>query len=247
MSVEVVMHREQPCTPQKPKVYHTDQLGRGFMRNASVAPFFGGRFSPPTQNHSMPFHGVKFQPSEACPRNFIICDQTDNRSQIMFHPTIHSKLCYSGLDFCFPSFKEDITKVHTDIDERESSPLKEDSDDIDALLNYDEEEEEESDDEVVSTARTCGNYPSDSFDSCSSHGSRPRKSRSPTFSQESYGNDSNCSSRKRQKMKKMVKALKRIVPGGNQMNTVAVLDEAVRYLKSLKVEVETLGAGNIKT
>ncbi|KAL8108288.1 transcription factor bHLH144 [Apium graveolens] len=240
------MHREQPCTPQKPKVYHTDQLGRGFMCRAPVAPFFGGTYSPPSQNHLMPFHGVKFQPSEACPRNFIICDQTDNRSQIMFHPTIHSKVCYPGLDFCFPSFKEDSAKVHKNVDGREASPLKENSDDIDALLNYDEEEEEESDDEVVSTARTSGNDSSDSFDSCSSHGSRTRKSRSPTFSHEPYGNDSNCCGRKRQKMKKTVKALKRIVPGGNQMNTVAVLDEAVRYLKSLKVEVETLGAGNIK-
>lgn len=241
------MHREQQFTPQKPEAYHTDQLGRGFILSAPVAPFFGGTFSP-TQNHLMPLHGVKFQPSEACPRNFIICDQTNNGSQIMFHPTIHSKLCYPGLNFCFPSIEEDSGKVHTNIYGREASPLKEDSDDIDALLNYDEEEEEECDDEVVSTARTCGNYPSDLFDSCSSHGgSRSRKSRSPTFSQEPYGNDSNCSGRKRQKVKKMVKALKRIVPGGNQMNTVAVLDEAVRYLKSLKVEVETHGAGNIKT
>ncbi|THG12162.1 hypothetical protein TEA_025025 [Camellia sinensis var. sinensis] len=36
-------------------------------------------------------------------------------------------------------------------------------------------------------------------------------------------------------MRKMVKTLRGIVPGANQMNTVAVLDEAVRYLKSLKV------------
>lgn len=218
------------------------------MRSAPIAPLFGGTFFPLIQNHSTPFHGVKFQPSEACPRNFIICDQTDNRSQIMFHhPTIHRKICYPGLNFCFPSFEEDSAKVNTNIDGREAFPLKEDSNDIDALLNYDEEEDEECDDEEVSTARTCGNYLSDSFDSCSSHGSKPRKSRLHTVSQDSYGNDSNCSGRKRQKMKNMVKALKRIVPGGNQMNTVTVLDEAVRYLKFLKVEVETLGVGNIKT
>ena len=30
------------------------------------------------------------------------------------------------------------------------------------------------------------------------------------------------------------------------MNTVAVLDEAVRYLKSLKVEVQKLGVGDLK-
>lgn len=241
------MHSEQPFAPQKPEVQHSDQLGGGYICSAPFAPFFGGPYSPPTLNYSMPSHGVKFQPSEACPRNFIICDQTDNRSQIMFHPTIQNKMCYSGLNFRFPSFEEDNAEVNTTIDGREASPMKEDSDDIDALLNYDEEEEEDCDDEVVSTARTCANYPSDFFDSCSSYGSRLRKSSLPTFSQDSFGNDSNCSDRKRQKVKKMVKALKSIVPGGNQMNTVTVLDEAVRYLKSLKVEVQTLGVGNIKT
>ena len=30
------------------------------------------------------------------------------------------------------------------------------------------------------------------------------------------------------------------------MNTVAVLDEAIRYLKSLKVEVQKLGVGDLK-
>jgi hypothetical protein len=43
-------------------------------------------------------------------------------------------------------------------------------------------------------------------------------------------------------MKKMVRTLKGIIPGGDRMDTPAVLDEAVRYLKSLKVEVKKLGA-----
>uniref|UniRef100_A0A0A9FRA7 BHLH domain-containing protein n=2 Tax=Arundinoideae TaxID=156631 RepID=A0A0A9FRA7_ARUDO len=42
-------------------------------------------------------------------------------------------------------------------------------------------------------------------------------------------------------MKKMMRTLKGIIPGGNQMDTPAVLDEAVRYLKSLKVEAKKLG------
>ncbi|KAM1094054.1 hypothetical protein ACFX2B_008981 [Malus domestica] len=51
--------------------------------------------------------------------------------------------------------------------------------------------------------------------------------------------------RKRQKMKKMVRVLRGIVPGGNEMNTVAVLDEAVQYLKSLKVELQKIGVENL--
>ncbi|KAJ0455739.1 putative transcription factor bHLH family [Helianthus annuus] len=54
------------------------------------------------------------------------------------------------------------------------------------------------------------------------------------------------SSGKREKMKKMVKSLRGIVPGGNaEMNTVDVLDEAVKYLKSLKVEAHKMGFGNL--
>ncbi|CAN6546156.1 unnamed protein product [Malus baccata var. baccata] len=60
------------------------------------------------------------------------------------------------------------------------------------------------------------------------------------------GSSSSCNSeRKRQKMKKMVRALRGIVPGGNEMNTVAVLDEAVQYLKSLKVELQKIGVENL--
>ena len=46
--------------------------------------------------------------------------------------------------------------------------------------------------------------------------------------------------KKRERMKKMVKKLRGIIPGGERMDTPAVLDEAVKYLKSLKVEVKKL-------
>lgn len=47
-------------------------------------------------------------------------------------------------------------------------------------------------------------------------------------------------------MKKMIKTLRGIIPGGgDQMDTPAVLDEAVKYLKSLNVEVKKkLGVQN---
>ncbi|KAF9619356.1 hypothetical protein IFM89_006543 [Coptis chinensis] len=50
----------------------------------------------------------------------------------------------------------------------------------------------------------------------------------------------------RRRMKKMVKALRSIVPGADQMNTATVIDEVVTYLKSLKVEVKKHGLRNFK-
>lgn len=75
-----------------------------------------------------------------------------------------------------------------------------------------------------------------SLDSCSNYESSPpaKKMRRKMWS-------CNGSERKRLKMRKMVMALRGIIPGANQMNSVGVLDEAVRYLKSLKVEVQKLG------
>ena len=57
---------------------------------------------------------------------------------------------------------------------------------------------------------------------------------------------SGSSERKREKMRKMVNTLREIVPGGKQMNSVAVIDEAVKYLKSLKVELQKVDVGNLK-
>ncbi|CAN6546152.1 unnamed protein product [Malus baccata var. baccata] len=75
---------------------------------------------------------------------------------------------------------------------------------------------------------------------------RKRSLRSSLEKSSGVGSSSSCNSeRKRQKMKKMVRALRGIVPGGNEMNTVAVLDEAVQYLKSLKVELQKIGVENL--
>ncbi|KAG4124427.1 hypothetical protein ERO13_D10G039900v2 [Gossypium hirsutum] len=134
-----------------------------------------------------------------------------------------------------------------DVGEETSSFLKEDSDDIDALLSSEEEEQVEYDEEEVSTARTFGNYEFDTADSRSAHGSKPKKNKSSSYTLKSSGNSSCCDPEiKRLKMKEMVKVLRGIVPGADEMDTVAVLDGAVRYLKSLKVEVQKLGVGNFK-
>jgi hypothetical protein len=224
-----------------------NQVGNSYM-HIPVASAVGAVLNS-NAKHLTPFHGVELQPSEVCPKNFIIFDQTDQRSQVMFHPTIAHKFNGPGINIPATYIEDNFEVKEADHIEREiSPPLKEDSDDIDALLSFEEyEQEEEEDDEEVSTARTNGDYGSTSPDSFSNYGSKPKKNRYSSSIQESSGTgDSSNSERKRQKMKKMVRALRGMVPGGNQMNTVAVLDEAVKYLKSLKVEVQKLGVGDLK-
>nr|XP_043619350.1 transcription factor bHLH144 [Erigeron canadensis] len=170
---------------------------------------------------------VDLHPSHDCPRNYVIFDRTDRHSQIMYNP---------GLNMGAPYFPD--TKVMQK-DANSSRVMKEDMADIDALLSFEDEDEEEyEEEEEASTARTAGNDTSDTSDSCSS---RPRNWFGSTSAHESKGSEG-----KREKMRKMVKSLRGIVPGGNrQMSTADVLDEAVKYLKTLKVEAQKMGVGNL--
>ncbi|KAF8413594.1 hypothetical protein HHK36_001586 [Tetracentron sinense] len=221
------------------------QVGSGYMYNAPAAPALGATLLSGAKL-SMPFHGVEFQPSEVCPKNFIIFDQTDNRSRIMFHPASAPKFNCPVFDTRAAYILDNGGGKDAVKDNREpSSPMKENTEDIDALLSL-EDDEQEDDDEEVSTARTLGSYGSSSPDSCSNYGPKPRKLKSSSIHKSSSSGNSSNGERKRQRMKKMVKALRGIVPGGKQMNTAAVIDEAVKYLKSLKVEVKKLGTGNFK-
>ncbi|KAK6133579.1 hypothetical protein DH2020_032708 [Rehmannia glutinosa] len=223
--------------PEKPMLPLGDKVGY-YMQNPPMASVFFNGFVPAGIKPIMPFPNVDIQPSNACPRNYIIFDQTNNRSQIMFHPEISSKLFYPGFGVETP---DNVVQKDINDDRKISSPLEEeDSDDIDALLSTEHEENEEcDDDEVVSTARTDAIYECSSPDSCSNYESVSKKRR-PLFGK-SGGNE-----KKHRRMRKMVKALRGIVPGANRMSTVAVLDETVRYLKSIRVEVQKLGVGNFK-
>ncbi|KAM1045514.1 hypothetical protein EV1_036103 [Malus domestica] len=255
MSVGVIayFHQMQVCQsgqqfdPNKAAPPFANQVGNNYM-HIPVASAYGAVL-PNEANLFKPFHGVEFQTSSICPKNFIIFDQTDHRSQIMFNPEIAHKITGPAFNFCAAYIQDNLGLNEGNNDNREaSSTLKEDSDDIDALLSLDEEELEDYDEEEVSTARTNGNYGSSFSDSCSSNGLKTKKERLRSSLEKSsgIGSSSSCNSeRKRQKMKKMVRALRGIVPGGNEMNTVAVLDEAVQYLKSLKVELQKIGVENL--
>ncbi|CAL4888142.1 unnamed protein product [Urochloa decumbens] len=152
-----------------------------------------------------PLNGLQLQASEACPRNYVIFDQTRATSRVMFHPSLphnlasgsSSQACHDGGD---AGGKED-----------------EDAAEIDALLSS-----EDSDDEVVSTGRAPGGGDEGSPDSA-------------------YSCSRGGRARKKERVSRMMRALRGIVPGGDRMDTPAVLDGAVRYLKELKVEAKKLG------
>ncbi|KAF8749098.1 hypothetical protein HU200_012744 [Digitaria exilis] len=159
-----------------------------------------------------PLNGLELQPSETCPKNYVIFDQTCTKSRVMFHPSLAHKLGgSSGFDDdCYAAggaYANDGCSVRQ----------KEDTEEIDALLSSDDGDE----DDVVSTGRTPGyRYGSSPDSTCSSSCAKPRK---------------------KERMNKMMRTLRGIIPGGNQMDTPAVLDGAIRYLKSLKVEAKKLG------
>lgn len=197
----------------------------------------------PSGARQTPFKRVELQPSEVCPKNFIIFDQTINQSRIMFHPAMANKINGPGLNVNAAYAQDYATNKVNPVEGELSSPFEEDSDDIDALLSMEGEELEDRDEEEVSTARTNENYESID-DTCSSYASKSKKNRSSSSVRKSSGTSGYCSNSevKHQEMKRMVRVLRQIVPGGgDQMDSVTVLDDAVRYLKSLKVEVEKLG------
>ena len=198
-------------------------------------------YLPPGVRQITPIERFKLLPSEACPKNFVIFDQTDQQSRIMFHPAMTYKFDSPSLH-AHATGSQDFEKNKVNQMERElSSAFEEDPNDIDALLSIGVDELDDFDEEEVSTARTREKYESLS-DTCSSYCSKSRKKRSSSSSsvQKSSGAGGYCHNEgKHQEIKRMVRMLRKIVPdGGNQMDSVAVLNEAVKYLKSLKVEVE---------
>ncbi|CAN6237989.1 unnamed protein product [Urochloa humidicola] len=188
--------------------------GTYYTTNAAAAP--PAAYEDPLagrRQHDFPapLTGLEFQPSDACPRNYVIFDQTYDRSRVMFHPSLASGGGGYGYD-----------QNYAGGGAAASVRQKEDTEEIDALMGTEDGEDE---DDVRSTGRTppgCGRGGGSPDSACSSGGERGKK--------------------KKERMKKMVRTLKGIVPGGERMDTPAVLDEAVRYLKSLKVEANKLGA-----
>ena len=174
--------------------------------------------APGRRAHDIPAPpgGLELEPSEACPKNYVVFDQTCTRSRVTFHPSLARKLGgppessrHGAGAACVADADDGCSRVRQE----------EDPEEIDALLSL------SSEDDAASTGRAPGSGRDDD-------GSSP---------------DSACSSgaagRKKSRIKKMMRALKGIVPGAKQMDAPAALDEAVWYLRSLKVEAaKKLGA-----
>ncbi|CAN6236964.1 unnamed protein product [Urochloa humidicola] len=185
--------------------------------------------------------GLEFQPSDTCPKNYVIFDQTYDRSRVMFHPSLANNFGAGGYDYdhrCYGYDQAYAGKSSYDNNDDNGGAAsvrqKEDTAEIDALMSTEDGEDE---DDVLSTGRTPGCRAGGSPDSTCSSGYRTGTGGNGGRKQEANGGE-----KKKERMKKMVRTLKGIIPGGDRMDTPAVLDEAVRYLKSLKVEVKKLGA-----
>ncbi|XP_010924353.1 transcription factor bHLH144 isoform X2 [Elaeis guineensis] len=218
---------------------HNTPLGGHYAYDAPAAPAFGATLAGTKHGFASPLNGFEVQPSETCPKNFIIFDQTDNKNRIMFHPALAQKFNSPNFNICDAHAEVGGRSTgKNDNHDKYSSSLKENTEDIDALLSSEEEEE---DDDVVSTGRTPGSWEGSSLDSsCSMSGLKSNIA----STQKSASSGASNHERKRERMRKMVKALRGIIPGGDQLDTPAVLDEAVKYLKSLKVEMKQLGMQN---
>ncbi|CAN6446464.1 unnamed protein product [Victoria cruziana] len=172
-------------------------------------------------------HTVEFEACSNCPKNFIIFDQNDYRSRMMFHPALSDRIVNLGLQNTF-------RQNHR---ESKESSFKEDTRDIDALLSSDEDGDEE---EEVSTGRSPWDHQSStSADTFSTATSRDiacaaAREQNPNPASADPGHT-------QQRVQKMIEALREILPCSERMDTTDVLDEALRYLKLLKMEVEELG------
>nr|VDD36487.1 unnamed protein product [Brassica oleracea] len=81
--------------------YFSDVMGDGNMNSVpsyASASSFDALFPPCAK---LPFHGVELQPSSVSPKNFVVFDQTYDRSQVMYHPELTLRLVNSGLASSF--------------------------------------------------------------------------------------------------------------------------------------------------
>lgn len=238
------MHSYQKCSIRRGVVPLENQAWVNEHHSVSPTSAFGG-ISPFAPKMPRPVHDIEYQPFEICHQNFIIVDEMENQNRIMFHPGIAQNLRYPHMDI-HETPKREITEENygSKLEEGTASPLIEDSDYIDLLLGLDEDQGES--EEEVSTARSQGYDGSSSPESCCNYASKSRKTTNPcSFKRESTSCSSHCEN-KRKEARKMLRALRGMVPGGEQMNTAAVFDATVRQLKGLEGKVQKLGLSNLK-
>ncbi|KAJ3695260.1 hypothetical protein LUZ60_000637 [Juncus effusus] len=205
---------------EKPPIFYNYEMG-SYAQNA---PNIDG--TNPNPNFAGPLAEFEFEPHENCPTNLIIFDRTNSKNRVMYHPALVEKF---GLENYYLNSQNADVDCQSGKIRNSSSSFKEDSNEIDVLLNsnYEEEEVEGFDDDTVSTGRTPENWETVSWNSDSGN------SNSGFY-------DSNYED-KRERTRNLVRVLRGIIPGGEELDTGAVLDESVKYLKYLKMETKKLG------
>ncbi|KAM0878357.1 hypothetical protein ACQ4PT_034929 [Festuca glaucescens] len=235
------MQRDPTAFTDSPSLAYGDEgngsmpsgrLGGHCNSGVPVPPAIGVPAGMTIPQLQTPLAGFEFQPNKVFPRNFIIFDRDEDKGRIMYHPALVNKLNSTKI------YDEAVCRSsgQRNGNVEESSSFKEDTQEIDVLLSSDEESDE---DDLASTGRTPCLLDSGSPDSSSALKSMKMRYSSencniPSGSMEGVTHES---------MRRIITVLRGIIPGADQdhLDTPAVLEEAVRYLKFLKMEAKKLG------
>ncbi|KAI5069862.1 hypothetical protein GOP47_0016163 [Adiantum capillus-veneris] len=179
----------------------------------------------------------------------LVCEE---KSKVAIRPSIDSKqdcLHNTSLWCSPPSNRSDISGLKRTEVAAESELMQENTEDLDALLSSDEDE----DDDVRST----GHSPDESLGKeAGEEEAEEEAEQNPCKRRRMFdeyegelglnkkancGNEcDNAQSSRRLKIKKTVKALRRMIPGGGLLDTAFVLDRTIMYVKTLRDRVNQL-------
>lgn len=224
-------------------------LGRK-RSNPTMYPFYAGGFSLPVNSSLIPpSNPVGFT---SCKKSYVVFDQSGDQTSLVF-----SSLGTRCPHACLPGRNENYVGP-----EREDSH-KEDSEEIDALLYSDSGNESE-----ASTGHSpVQNVTAESSAVLIPHSLPPPKRR--RFEPNSFESELNLSladtasstfradneeertKAKREGIQEIVGVIRRLIPGGRnatkkkKKDATTVLDEAIRYLKSLRLKAKELGGSSL--
>ncbi|XP_020578859.1 transcription factor SAC51-like [Phalaenopsis equestris] len=211
----------------------------GFGTQGSFLHFDSPFYCPPLN----PLNSSSEQQSITQTKKFLIFDHSGDQTSLVFSSVANP---FEGLNPPLPLNYAHESKYH----EIEEEEMHENTEEIDALLYSDSEY---IDDEETST----GHSPFDMAeeDITSSHIPCKRRRVSSTDFDSSLVDtassvfaprsgyvreeDDLAERNKKERIKQTVRVLRKIIPGGDGKDTVSVLDEAIQYLKLLKLRAKS--------
>jgi len=144
--IQVSLMERSPTLMHMEWVSMSIALHSGVTNGAPVVPAFAVVLAGTKHGFCpSPLDAVKFEPTETCPKNFIIFHQEEKKSRIMFHAALADKFnCHSILDFGASHSHADAKATeHIDGGNQVSDGPKEDTQDINALRSSEREDEDE--------------------------------------------------------------------------------------------------------